>query len=172
MAYPDFDFSSLLEDDDDTVEPEKMAEAIQALIDLLGQEILMYDMSHISGDEIVNGNPEHCINLLQILQQISSASMMQDDESEKQESSNQQRQMRSPPKSGGKSSSKKRTGEMNELFAGDSNGNKQQLLDNLDDDRVGEIENLSQQLDIEFDGELGRDDDDGEVDHNEVDLDD
>lgn len=61
---------------------------------------------------------------------------------------------------------------MNELFAGDSNGNKQQLLDNLDDDRVGEIENLSQQLDIEFDGELGRDDDDGEVDHNEVDLDD
>jgi hypothetical protein len=36
MAYPDFDFSSLLEDDDDTVEPEKMAEAIQALIDLLG----------------------------------------------------------------------------------------------------------------------------------------
>ena len=172
MAYPDFDFSSLLEDDDDTVEPEKMAEAIQALIDLLGQEILMYDMSHISGDEIVNGNPEHCINLLQILQQISSASMMQDDESEKQESSNQQRQMRSPPKSGGKSSSKKRTGEMNELFAGDSNGNKQQLLDNLDDDRVGEIENLSQQLDIEFDGELGRDDDDREVDHNEVDLDD
>jgi len=41
----------------------------------------MYDMSHIRGDEIVNGNPEHCINLLQILQQISSASMMQDEES-------------------------------------------------------------------------------------------
>jgi len=28
MAYPDFDFSSLMEDDDETVEPEKMAEAI------------------------------------------------------------------------------------------------------------------------------------------------
>ena len=68
MAYPDFDFSSLLEDEDDSVEPEKMAEAIQALVDLLGQEILMYDMSHIRGEEIVNGNPEHCINLLQILQ--------------------------------------------------------------------------------------------------------
>jgi hypothetical protein len=33
-------------------------------------------MSHIVGLEIVNGNPEHCINLLQILQQIS---MMKDD---------------------------------------------------------------------------------------------
>ena len=44
-----------------------MAEAIQALINLLGEEILMYDMSQIRGDEIVNGNPEHCINLLQIL---------------------------------------------------------------------------------------------------------
>lgn len=39
-------------------------------------------MSHIKGDEIINGNPEHCINLLQILQQISSASMMQDDDDE------------------------------------------------------------------------------------------
>lgn len=67
MAYPDFDFSSLLEDEDESIEPEKMAEAIQALIDLLGQEILNYDMSHIKGDEIINGNPEHCINLLQIL---------------------------------------------------------------------------------------------------------
>lgn len=38
----------------------------------------MTDMGHIRGDEIINGNPEHCINLLQILQQISSASMMQD----------------------------------------------------------------------------------------------
>lgn len=78
MAYPDFDFSSLLEDDEENEDPEKMAECIQALVDLLSQEILKTDMGHIRGDEIINGNPEHCINLLQILQQISSASMMQD----------------------------------------------------------------------------------------------
>jgi len=41
-----------------------MAACIQALINLLSEEILMYDMNHICGDEIVNGNPEHCINLL------------------------------------------------------------------------------------------------------------
>jgi len=64
MAYPDFDFSQLMDEDDDTVEPEKMADAIQALVDLLGNEILHYDMSHIQGAEIVSGNPEHCINLL------------------------------------------------------------------------------------------------------------
>jgi hypothetical protein len=64
LAYPDIDFSNLLDEEDEEVEPEKMAEAIQALIDLLGTEILMYDMSHIRGDEIVNGNPEHIINLL------------------------------------------------------------------------------------------------------------
>ena len=67
LAYPDFDFSGLMDEDEESVEPEKMAEAIQALIDLLGNEILNYDMSHIRGDEIVSGNPEHCINLLQIL---------------------------------------------------------------------------------------------------------
>jgi hypothetical protein len=67
MAYPDFDFTGLLDEEDEEDEA-KMAEAIQALVDLLGQEILLQDMSHIRGDEIVNGNPEHCINLLQILQ--------------------------------------------------------------------------------------------------------
>jgi hypothetical protein len=41
-----------------------MAENIQALIDLLSDEILKFDLSHIRGDEIVAGNPEHCINLL------------------------------------------------------------------------------------------------------------
>lgn len=65
-----------------------MAGCIQALVDLLSQEILMTDMGHIRGDEIINGNPEHCINLLQILQQISSASMMQDGSGD--EESNQQ----------------------------------------------------------------------------------
>lgn len=94
MAYPDFDFSGLLEgEDEDEVDQDKMAEAIQALIDLLSQEILMQDMSHIRGDEIVNGNPEHCINLLQILQQIS---MMQDD-SENQGSGDRQRRSHSSP---------------------------------------------------------------------------
>ena len=87
MAYPDFDFSSLLEDDEENEDQEKMAECIQALVDLLSQEILMTDMGHIRGDEIINGNPEHCINLLQILQQISSASMMQDASGDGEESS-------------------------------------------------------------------------------------
>lgn len=64
MAYPNFDFSALLNSEDESESPEKMAECIQALIDLLSQEILMYDFNHIRGDEIVNGNPEHCINLL------------------------------------------------------------------------------------------------------------
>jgi hypothetical protein len=63
MAYPSFDFSALL-NDDESENPEKMAECIQALIDLLSQEILMYDFNHIRGEEIVGGNPEHCINLL------------------------------------------------------------------------------------------------------------
>ena len=48
-----------------------MAENIQALIDLLSQEILKYDLSHITGSEIVSGNPEHCINLLQLAKEIS-----------------------------------------------------------------------------------------------------
>ena len=42
-------------------------------------------MNHIRGDEIVNGNPEHCINLLQILHQISSASLINDDEDDDDE---------------------------------------------------------------------------------------
>ena len=32
---------------------------------------MKYDLSHIKGDEIVNGNPEHCINLLQLVLEIS-----------------------------------------------------------------------------------------------------
>ena len=52
MAYPAFDFSSLLDETENSEQPEKMAECIQALIDLLSQEILMFDMSHIRGDEI------------------------------------------------------------------------------------------------------------------------
>ena len=48
-----------------------MAMNIQTLIDLLSQEILRYDLSHIRGDQIVSGNPEHCINLLQLAKEIS-----------------------------------------------------------------------------------------------------
>jgi hypothetical protein len=32
---------------------------------------LKYDLSHIKGEEIVSGNPEHCINLLQLVLEIS-----------------------------------------------------------------------------------------------------
>ena len=48
-----------------------MAENIQALIELLSEEILNYDLGHIRGDEIVSGNPEHIINLLQLAKEIS-----------------------------------------------------------------------------------------------------
>lgn len=68
MAYPSYDFSDLVKATDDAESPDQMAACIQALINLLSEEILAYDMNHIRGDEIVNGNAEHCINLLQILQ--------------------------------------------------------------------------------------------------------
>lgn len=38
---------------------------------MLSQKILMYDLEHIKGDQIVQGNPEHCINLLQLAKEIS-----------------------------------------------------------------------------------------------------
>jgi uncharacterized protein YihD (DUF1040 family) len=113
-------------------------------------------MDHIKGDEIVSGNPEHCINLLQILQQISQASMMQDGE----ESANDQKDMNksnmledeeaspignqaSEQRNGkrapsGPDSSDNELMEMNqqlpnkELFEEDVE-EKQQLVDNLDD---------------------------------------
>lgn len=66
-AFPDFNFSSLAEAETE----EDMAENIQALIELLQDEILNYDLSHIRGDEIVQGNPEHIINLLQLAKEIS-----------------------------------------------------------------------------------------------------
>jgi hypothetical protein len=50
---------------------EAAAANIQTLVDLLGGQILKYDLSHIKGAEIVAGNPEHCINLLQLVQEIS-----------------------------------------------------------------------------------------------------
>ena len=37
----------------------------------MGQKILHVDLEHIKGEEIVNGNPQHCINLLQLIYQLS-----------------------------------------------------------------------------------------------------
>lgn len=67
MAFPDIDFSNIKEAQTE----EQMAANLQYLIDLLGKQILKYDLSHISGEEIVQGNPEHCINLLQLVLEIS-----------------------------------------------------------------------------------------------------
>lgn len=64
MAYPSYDFSPLIKATDEEESAEQMAECIQSLINLLAEEILVYDMNHIRGDEIVHGNAEHCINLL------------------------------------------------------------------------------------------------------------
>ena len=49
---------------------EEVAENIQFLIDFLGQQVLKVDLSALSGLEIVCGNPEHCIRLLQLIQDI------------------------------------------------------------------------------------------------------
>lgn len=66
-AFPDSDFGDLVETDDEEV----MASNIQTLIDMLSQKILMYDLEHIKGEQILAGNPEHCINLLQLAKEIS-----------------------------------------------------------------------------------------------------
>lgn len=104
MAYPEINFYSLLEGDDVDEDPEKMAKCIQAIVDLLSEEILKFDMNHIRGEEIVNGNPEHCINLLQILQQISSASMMQEDDDDEDEKDDELEELNNRGKSGQSSS--------------------------------------------------------------------
>ena len=82
MAYPQIEFQGLLDDVEQDQTAEKMGECIQALIDLLSEEILLFDLSHISGQDIVQGNADHCINLLQILQQISQANLQQESEKE------------------------------------------------------------------------------------------
>ena len=55
------------------------------MIDLLGNEILKYDLSHIKGTEIVGGNPEHCINLLQLVQEISLMMVEKKEEGEEED---------------------------------------------------------------------------------------
>jgi hypothetical protein len=41
-----------------------VGENIQALIDLLAEDIAKQDLSHVSGLEIALGNPDHCLELL------------------------------------------------------------------------------------------------------------
>ena len=45
-AFPDNDFSHLIETD----EEDEMANNIQGLIDMLSHKILMYDLEHIKGE--------------------------------------------------------------------------------------------------------------------------
>ena len=66
-AFPEIDFSQLTQG----TSPQEVADNIQALIDLLSDQILKHNLSHIRGEEIVNGNPEHAINLLQLVLEIS-----------------------------------------------------------------------------------------------------
>ena len=67
VVYPQIDFQQLK--GAQTIQ--EQGDNIQTLIDLLGQKILKVDLEHIKGEEIVNGNPEHCINLLQLIYQLS-----------------------------------------------------------------------------------------------------
>lgn len=87
MAYPQLEdqFQSLLDEVEQNQTVEKTGECIQQLIDLLSEEILLFDLSHISGIDIVQGNADHCINLLQILQQISQAQFAQDEEKQEED---------------------------------------------------------------------------------------
>ena len=52
-AFPNFDFGSL----EEAQTEEEMADNIQALIELLSQHILKFDLDHIRGQDIVEGNP-------------------------------------------------------------------------------------------------------------------
>ena len=128
MAYPEINFYSLLEGDDVDEDPEKMAKCIQAIVDLLSEEILKFDMNHIRGEEIVNGNPEHCINLLQILQQISSASMMQEDDDDEDEDDGKEgelEELKNRGKSGQTSSQNMSPGKNGSSSSPDAMGSKQ-----------------------------------------------
>jgi hypothetical protein len=79
-VFRDTDFSQL----EEAQTEDDMAANIEVLLKHLSTEILNYDLSHISGKEIVAGNPEHCINLLQLCNEIS---LMMGQEEEEMESS-------------------------------------------------------------------------------------
>jgi hypothetical protein len=48
-----------------------MADNIQALIELLSTQILKFDLDHIRGADIVEGSAGQCMNLLQLVKEIS-----------------------------------------------------------------------------------------------------
>jgi len=82
-VFRDTDFSQL----EEAQTEEDMAANIEVLLKHLSTEILNYDLSHISGKEIVAGNPEHCINLLQLCNEISLMMGQEADENEMESSS-------------------------------------------------------------------------------------
>ena len=59
-----------------------MADNIQDLIDFLGEQVLKVDLSALSGVEIVCGNPEHCIRLLQLIQDLTQLMTEEEDDLE------------------------------------------------------------------------------------------
>ena len=68
-AFPDLDFSELQPGETD----EQVGENIQALIDLLAEDIYKGRadvLRHISGLEIACGNPDHCLELIQLIHQL------------------------------------------------------------------------------------------------------
>lgn len=56
-----------------------MAQNIQELIELLSNHILKFDLDHIRGSDIVGGNANVCLNLLQLVKEISVTFARQDD---------------------------------------------------------------------------------------------
>lgn len=58
-----------------------MAENLYYLIDMLSQQILKVDLSHIRAEEIIMGSPEMCIELLQLIHRLS-LMMLEEEEGE------------------------------------------------------------------------------------------
>ena len=63
---------------------EEMAENLYYLIDMLSQQILKVDLSHIRAEEIIMGSPEMCIELLQLIHRLS-LMMLEEEEGEGEE---------------------------------------------------------------------------------------
>ena len=106
-AFPDLDFSELQPGQTD----EQVGDNIQALIDLLAEEITRQDLSHISGLEIACGDPDHCLELLQIMHQLTVMMAEEDEEGDSENASAAKKIMRggagtdgSPEESGNYSS--------------------------------------------------------------------
>lgn len=65
-VFPEIDLSVLKQGESE----EEMAQNIQTLINILDDNLEQYDLKQISGNEIVNGNPIHCLNLLHTIKTI------------------------------------------------------------------------------------------------------